>query len=253
MKKNYFLLIFLLTTMICISQNLAANPGFEEFVTGQPVGWPTIESGITVEQETTIKSEGSASGKFTLTTATQGNTDFRQTIDVFAGIEYQISVDVYHVAGDNDGRTRLYIDGYENYSDRSIVDQWQTIELTYLATGDESIEFGFRFYDVAGFDGSSVMYIDNIEVIDPNILTVNTPGKLDFLLFPNPTTKGFVTVNTTTSNEATFVSVYNVLGEKVISETLKNNCLDVSNLNTGIYILNVFQNKTSVSKKLVIK
>jgi hypothetical protein len=49
------------------------------------------------------------------------------------------------------------------------------------------------------------------------------------------------------------VQVYDVLGKMVKSETLSNNTLDVSNLNTGLYILKITQNQNSVTKKLVIR
>ncbi|MBQ4804349.1 lamin tail domain-containing protein [Aquimarina sp. MMG015] len=74
----------------------------------------------------------------------------------------------------------------------------------------------------------------------------------NFNMFPNPTNTGFVNI-TTTSNSATTVSVFDMLGKQVISETLNNNLLNVSNLNAGIYLIRLDQTSGSVTKKLVIE
>lgn len=73
-----------------------------------------------------------------------------------------------------------------------------------------------------------------------------------FSLYPNPTNTGFVTISSTT-NDAMNVQVFDVLGKQVKNETLLNNNLNVSNLNSGIYIVKITQNNTSITKKLVIK
>jgi hypothetical protein len=74
----------------------------------------------------------------------------------------------------------------------------------------------------------------------------------NFSLYPNPVTNGSVTISSN-SADAMQVQVYDVLGKMVKSDTLSNNTLDVSNLNTGLYILKITQNQNSVTKKLVIK
>ncbi|WP_159092190.1 T9SS type A sorting domain-containing protein [Aquimarina sp. Aq107] len=74
----------------------------------------------------------------------------------------------------------------------------------------------------------------------------------NFNMFPNPTNTGFVNI-TTTSNSAITVSVFDMLGKQVISETLNNNLLNVSNLNAGIYLIRLDQTSGSVTKKLVIE
>ncbi|WP_397364132.1 T9SS type A sorting domain-containing protein [Olleya sp. R77988] len=72
-----------------------------------------------------------------------------------------------------------------------------------------------------------------------------------FSIFPNPTNTGYITIKTT-SKEAINVSVFNVLGEQVVSQTLKNNVLNLSDLASGVYILRLSQNETVATKKLVI-
>ncbi|WP_426432276.1 T9SS type A sorting domain-containing protein [Winogradskyella sp. HB-48] len=73
-----------------------------------------------------------------------------------------------------------------------------------------------------------------------------------FSIYPNPTNTGFVTI-TSSSSDAMNVQVFDILGKQVKNETLTNNTLNVSNLNTGVYILKITQNNASTTKKLVIK
>ncbi|NHN27029.1 T9SS type A sorting domain-containing protein [Flavobacterium jejuense] len=162
MKKIYFLFTLFIST-ITFSQNLAINGDFENFTTGVLDTW-TNDPGITIEEETTIISEGVKSGKFTITTQTQANTDLRQTINVIAGTTYDVSVDIY--ALDNGARARLFVETYQNYSDDSVLNQWQTLTFTYTATTSGPIDIGFRFYDTsANWMGSSIMYIDNFQFV----------------------------------------------------------------------------------------
>ena len=74
----------------------------------------------------------------------------------------------------------------------------------------------------------------------------------NFSIYPNPTNTGFVNI-TTTSNEKINVTVFDILGKQVISQTINNNRLNVSILNTGVYILKLNQNGVTTTKKLVIK
>ena len=73
-----------------------------------------------------------------------------------------------------------------------------------------------------------------------------------FSVYPNPTATGFVNI-TSTNSDAISVIVYDILGKQVINSALNNNRLNVSTLNTGVYILKISQNNATVTKKLVIK
>ena len=92
-----FLFIFILTAVSVQAQLI--NGDMESWTDGAPDGWTIIESGIEVSEENGIIRGGSASAKVNVTTATQGDTDFRQTISVLAGTTYDISFWVYHTDG----------------------------------------------------------------------------------------------------------------------------------------------------------
>ncbi len=158
MKNFYTLLSILLFSGLAFSQNLANNGGMENWTSGVLDTW-TSEAGTTISQESTIKSEGSYSAKFDVTTQAQGDTDFRQTVSVEAGRTYNVSVDIYQ--GDNEARARLYVGDYRDYSDPELVGEWQTISYEYQATATEDIEIGLRFYDVSNWVDGSTIYVDN--------------------------------------------------------------------------------------------
>jgi hypothetical protein len=83
-------------------------------------------------------------------------------------------------------------------------------------------------------------------------LSINKFSSNKFSIYPNPTNTGFVNINST-NNELIKVRVFDVLGKQVLQSNVANNKLNVSSLNTGIYILKLTQNNATVTKKLVIK
>ncbi|MFP4844878.1 T9SS type A sorting domain-containing protein [Winogradskyella sp. PE311] len=85
-----------------------------------------------------------------------------------------------------------------------------------------------------------------------DVLSTDNFNSNSFSLYPNPTNTGFVNINST-NNETMGVQVFDILGKQVKNENLINNRLNVSDLNTGIYIVKITQNNASITKKLVIK
>ena len=158
MNKNKKLAILLSLAMSFPSLAEITNGSFEEWSGGLPSAWTTIDSGISVSQNTNITQEGLSSAAITVNTGTQSSTDFRQSISVVSGQSYDFSVWVYHTEGNM--KARLYVDGYQNYSNESLVSQWQKISYSYVASSSKNIDVGLRFYDTSGFDGSELVYVD---------------------------------------------------------------------------------------------
>lgn len=73
-----------------------------------------------------------------------------------------------------------------------------------------------------------------------------------FELYPNPTKEAFVTISSDKRTPMK-VSVYDILGKQVIERTVTNNRLNISNLNTGVYILRAEQNNAFTTRKLIIQ
>ncbi|MBL4940856.1 MAG: endonuclease [Colwellia sp.] len=155
-KKNIAAL--LVSFISCYAVAEVTNGSFEAWSDGLPVDWTTIDSGISVNQNTSLTQEGSSSAAITVNTGTQSATDFRQLVSVVAGQTYDFSVWVYHTEGGI--KARLYVDGYQGYSSESLVNQWQPISASYVANTTKNITVGLRFYDTSSFDGSEIVYVD---------------------------------------------------------------------------------------------
>ncbi|KHT35712.1 endonuclease [Vibrio sinaloensis] len=137
------------------------NGDFEQWNGNTPESWSTIDSGISLAPANDQIQTGGLSAKVTVNTATQSNTDLLQTISVEQGKSYPISVSVFHTEGKV--KARLFVDGYQGYSDPNKTNQWQALTHSYTATSTKTIQVGVRFYDITGFDGSEVVYLDNFQ------------------------------------------------------------------------------------------
>jgi len=73
-----------------------------------------------------------------------------------------------------------------------------------------------------------------------------------FRLYPNPVTNGVLRINTL-DNAQKSIKIYDLLGKQILSKRMTGQELNVSRLNTGIYILKVSENGKTVTRKLVIK
>ncbi len=168
-------------------------------------------------------------------------------------------------------------DAIELYENGQIIDTFGTVDCDPNATGTTCPEWdhldgwGYRNSNT-GPDGTFVLAnwtfsgpnnlengTTNAACTSPfpigtymNTLSVNDLSTSEFKIYPNPTSAGFVNITSNTA-DAMAVTVYDVLGKKVLNETVSNNRLNVSTLNSGIYIMKISQNNATVTKKLVIK
>ncbi|MEL0606067.1 endonuclease [Pseudoalteromonas undina] len=153
----------LLSTALLIAATPAmaniTNGGFEQWTGNTPDAWTTIDSGINVSRSTNIINNANSAAAVNVTTGSQSNTDLLQQVSVEAGKTYDFSVDVYHTEGNI--RARLYVDGYQGYSNQAQTNQWQTISHSYTPSSNKTINVGLRFYDMSGFDGNETVYVDN--------------------------------------------------------------------------------------------
>lgn len=137
------------------------NGDFETWSNGLPASWSTIDSGISVSKNTLVVKEGIASAAVSVNTDSQSSTDLQQIISVTSGQNYNFSVWIYHTEGKV--KARLYVDGYQGYSNPDLVNQWQQVTFSYTASATKNITIGLRFYDTAGFDGSELVYLDDFQ------------------------------------------------------------------------------------------
>ena len=88
-----------------------------------------------------------------------------------------------------------------------------------------------------------------------DLVTVNDakerPAK-GFKMYPNPAYGEEVYI-TTTSNGKKSIKVYDVFGELVLVDRISTNTLDISRLVPGVNVLQVTEDKKTMTKKLVVK
>ena len=104
---------------------------------------------------------------------------------------------------------------------------------------------------IAGaFSGTAQLYVRNLAD-----LTTLSAGQFEvskFNLYPNPTKSDFVNI-TSTGSGAMQAAIFDILGKQVINTTVSNKRINISTLNTGIYIVKLTQGAATTTKKLIIQ
>ena len=118
-------------------------------------------------------------------------------------------------------------------------------------------------YDLSAFQGqtvrlgihcvsndSFVLQMDSFVV--EGTLGVDDFNTLDMSLYPNPVDGNYVTIQTPI-NGVKEVEVFDILGKRVLNTNLISNSLDISELNSGVYMVKVTVENQSKVSKLIIK
>ena len=122
---------------------------------------------------------------------------------------------------------------------------WEEISLTYVAEASQS--YKFRFQKTWGNAGGSM---DNYSVVCTSCTTASVEdlSALKITVLPNPA-RDIVRLISDSPFEK--VQLYSLTGIKII-ETKGNDHIDVSGINSGIYLLKVyFKNRSFTTKKLI--
>lgn len=82
---------------------------------------------------------------------------------------------------------------------------------------------------------------------------VNNRGDIEgFKLYPNPVTQGKVQI-VTASNAPKTVHIYNVLGSPVLKTTILGTELNLTGLDAGVYLIQVYERDKVATRKLIVK
>ena len=105
---------------------------------------------------------------------------------------------------------------------------------------------------IAGaYNGTAQLYVRNLA----DLTTTLAAGQFEvskFNLYPNPTKSDFVNI-TSTGSGAMQAAIFDILGKQVINTTVSNKRINISTLNTGIYIVKLTQGAATTTKKLIIQ
>ncbi len=75
---------------------------------------------------------------------------------------------------------------------------------------------------------------------------------LDVSIYPNPTS-GHISITSSDNIIIDSIVIYNIFGKKVMHSNVKNNAIDVSLLNSGVYYVNIYADNSKTVKKLIIE
>ena len=104
---------------------------------------------------------------------------------------------------------------------------------------------------VGEFDGvPQVTAIELSDFVNP-VLSTQDVNEDYFSVFPNPASD-FINIKTN-NNDEVFVTVFDMLGKSVLKQTTNNNKLNISKLVSGIYLLQINQNNSIITKKLIVE
>jgi hypothetical protein len=71
-------------------------------------------------------------------------------------------------------------------------------------------------------------------------------------LYPNPVSNGKVYISTKNDSEKEII-IFDLLGKKVMQTLLSSKELNVSNLNSGVYIIKITEDNISATRKLIVR
>lgn len=70
--------------------------------------------------------------------------------------------------------------------------------------------------------------------------------------YPNPATSGKIYI-TTKNNEDKQITIFDILGKKVIQTALSSKELNISSLSPGVYIIKIEEGDSSATRKLIVR
>jgi hypothetical protein len=70
--------------------------------------------------------------------------------------------------------------------------------------------------------------------------------------YPNPVSNGKIYITSKSSLDKE-ITIFDVLGKKVLQTVMNSKELNVSNLSPGVYIIKIKENEATATRKLIIK
>jgi len=118
--------------------------------------------------------------------------------------------------------------------------------------GTTITQFGLRQSDSSVNESILVDNLNIAQTFNETLSTNSMSISTDFSIYPNPSNVGYVNISSTES-ETIQANVYDILGKQVINAAVASGRLDVSTLNTGVYIVKLTQGSATTTKKLIVQ
>ncbi|WP_445749761.1 T9SS type A sorting domain-containing protein [Polaribacter sp.] len=256
MKKITFLITLLLSTTFSFGQNLLTNGDLEP-----PLATGKITSSTTPWSSTVASSTAQSSINSNASVAHAGEqfvnlpndfTTFKQPFTAVVGKEYTVKFWNQFIAGqgqpastdgiyvsirqDTGGNGTQFDPVVGTYIDPSTVNaNWNEFSFTFTATQTNLLFFVSKQARVSG-NPNNAARMDDFSITENSTASVEDLKKFNFSAYPNPASHN-LTISASKNIES--VEIFNLIGQKVMSLSPNTNTksVDVSNLNTGVYIL----------------
>ena len=265
MKKLYFLLLIGFTSL-GFSQNIVVNPTFADGLNG----WSA--TGTNYALPTLITNDGQ-DDSFSVQYVATATTGFDQRFTVVPGSTVEVSFwykaartdgaptgntcRIWSVFQAADSTTPINPPGTTGAADDPLrtnnmylpqAATWTLVTVTSeVPAGASRFLLQFRAYN-----GSTVSF-DNISFVSPGATLSSTSFNAikGLSIYPNPVVDGTLNISTQANSEKN-IQIYDILGKQVLNTTTSNEAINVSNLNSGVYIVKITEEGNTASRKLII-
>ncbi len=218
-----------------------------------------VISGVSTEAATSVISPGGDSGKGIAVNASidiailQGTIKLQIAGNTAAGVDYDQYISTGQLGGFDISGATLDVTGIYTPATATTID----IMTTYIdPIPDFSGALIGEFDSVVGLSsGWSVVYTEGLEgkvqlVFDPSALGTTQFANFKFSVYPNPTSGQ---LNVSAAKNISKVELFNLLGQRVQSNTENANQkqLDISNLQNGVYLMEVTIDNAKQAYKII--
>ncbi len=126
--------------------------------------------------------------------------------------------------------------------------KYDTVDLDNITNADVVIRNGKIFVVWQDDNSGTVKY--RIGMYTPSTTRTNEVSENNFSVYPNPVSST-ITLQSNIDLENEEVKIVTVLGETVLAQKINNTTIDVSELNNGIYFIQIRANKYLFTKKII--
>ncbi|THF48519.1 T9SS type A sorting domain-containing protein [Flavobacterium supellecticarium] len=276
MRQIYLALFSIALSVTANAQtNLIPNGNFETWTNNTtPSGFTavnteTFSANNFITRETSIFKSGASAVKHQSQDDTQtvSPTDL---IPVIPGNNYTISY--WFLDNDTKARSRAWHSwvNISNGNESELTDhrdilhpttyssnnaQWVQASFTLTApTNATHFRFQARTYRQSATSVGGFIYYDDFSMVNNTPMGL-TDHQIDGLkLYPNPASNNDNLYITSTTGSDKTIEIYDILGKQVLNlKSENNNPIQLSNLNTGVYLLKITEEGKTATQKLIIK
>lgn len=186
-------------------------------------------------------------------TANLANTTY-DTTSLVAGQTYFIVVAyTFNTGGAADDVARLWINPVPG-----AVEPAATITDTHIGVDLNLATTANFFFRQDSLTETGALEIDELRIgttwaeVTTPLLSVKQNSISGLNMYPNPVSNGTLYISSD-SNSAKSVEIYDILGKQVLNAKVSNNAVNVSNLQSGAYIVKINEEGKTDTRKLIIE